>query len=101
MLFLSVQTLNNMAKFTHLTPEQRYKIDTLFNAPNRLNQKEIAQQVGISESVLSRELKRNSRPRAGYKAQQVEERIAVYYPKPLHIPPINGTFTRHDWYARR
>lgn len=40
-----------MVKFTHLTPEQRYKIDTLINAPNRLNQKETAQQVGISESA--------------------------------------------------
>ena len=73
MLFLSVQTLNNMAKFTHLTPEQRYKIDALINVPNALFQKEIAQQIGISESTLSRELKRNSRVRAGYQAAHAQD----------------------------
>ena len=62
-----------MVKFTHLTPEQRYKIDALINTLSPLSQKEIAQQVGISESTLSRELKRNSRPRAGYKAKQAQE----------------------------
>ena len=62
-----------MKKFAQLTPEQRYKIDALFNSSIGLNQKQIAQQVGISESTLSRELKRNSRPRAGYDAKKAQE----------------------------
>lgn len=73
MLFLSVQTLNNMNKFAQLTPEQRYKIDALFNSSQPLNQKQIAEQLGVSESTISRELKRNSRPRAGYQGKYAQE----------------------------
>jgi transposase, IS30 family len=54
--------------FSHLTPEQRYKIDALLNAPEKITQKSIAQQVGVSESTVSRERQRNSRPRVGYQA---------------------------------
>jgi transposase, IS30 family len=72
-LFLSVQTLNNMNKFAQLTPEQRYKIDALFNSSNALNQKQIAEQIGVSGATISRELKRNSRPRAGYQGKQAQE----------------------------
>jgi transposase, IS30 family len=57
-----------MVNFTHLTPEQRYKIDALLNSPEKISQKSIAQQVGVSESTISREKKRNSRPRVGYQA---------------------------------
>ncbi len=62
-----------MRKFAQLTPDQRYKIDVLFNLSTGLNQKQIAEQVGISESTLSRELRRNSRPRAGYEAKKAQE----------------------------
>jgi transposase, IS30 family len=54
--------------FSHLTPEQRYKIDALLNASEKISQKSIAQQVGVSESTISREKQRNSRPRMGYQA---------------------------------
>jgi transposase, IS30 family len=70
---LSVQTLNNMNKFAHLTPEQRYKIDALINATNSINQKQIAEQIGVSEATISRELRRNSRPRAGYQGKHAQE----------------------------
>ena len=62
-----------MNKFAQLTPEQRYKIDALFNSSFGLTQKQIAEQVGISPSTISRELKRNSRPRAGYEAKKAQE----------------------------
>lgn len=57
-----------MVNFTQLTPEQRYKIDALLNAPEKISQKRIAEQIGVSASTISREKKRNSRPRAGYQA---------------------------------
>lgn len=57
-----------MANFTQLTPEQRYKIDALLNATEKISQKAIAEQIGVSASTISREKKRNSRPRAGYQA---------------------------------
>ena len=62
-----------MKKFAQLTPEQRYKIEALINSSTGLNQKQIAEQVGISESTLSRELKRNSRPLAGYVAKKAQD----------------------------
>ena len=62
-----------MNKFAQLTPEQRYKIDALFNSSLGLTQKQIAEQVGTSPSTISREIKRNSRPRAGYEAKKAQE----------------------------
>jgi transposase, IS30 family len=62
-----------MIKFNQLTPEQRYKIDALINSSNPLNQKQIAEQIGVSEATISRELKRNSRPRAGYQGKNAQE----------------------------
>jgi transposase, IS30 family len=62
-----------MKKFSQLTPEQRYKIDALLNSSQAITQKEIAEQVGVSESTLSREKRRNSRPRAGYQAKVANE----------------------------
>jgi IS30 family transposase len=50
-----------MSKHTykHLTQAQRYKIDALFKANH--TQAFIAEQLGISKSTISRELKRNSK----------------------------------------
>lgn len=62
-----------MVKYNQLTPEQRYKIDALFNSSSPITQKQIAEQIGVSESTISRELKRNSRPRAGYRGKQAQE----------------------------
>jgi transposase, IS30 family len=51
---------------THLTLKQRYEIATLF--ATNLSQKEIAIQVGTSESTISNEKKRNSKPDGLYDA---------------------------------
>lgn len=56
-------------RYHHLTAEQRYTIDVLLQ--QKKSRKEIAQTIGISESTLCRELKRNSGQR-GYHWQQAQ-----------------------------
>lgn len=56
-------------KYHHLTAEQRYTIDVLLR--QKKSRKEIAQTIGVCQSTLSRELKRNSGQR-GYHCQQAQ-----------------------------
>lgn len=60
-------------KYNHLTAEQRYTIDVLLR--QKKSRKEIAQTIGVSESTLCRELKRNSGQR-GYHWQQAHVKAA-------------------------
>lgn len=60
-------------KYHHLTPEQRYTIDVLLR--QKKSRKEIAQTIGVSQSTLCRELKRNSGQR-GYHYQQAQVKAA-------------------------
>lgn len=56
-------------KYNHLTSEQRYTIDVLLR--QKKSRKEISQTIGVSESTLSREIRRNSGQR-GYHWQQAQ-----------------------------
>lgn len=56
-------------KYHHLTSEQRYTIDVLLQ--QKKSRKEIAQTIGVSQSTLCRELKRNSGQR-GYHYHQAQ-----------------------------
>lgn len=60
-------------KYHHLTSEQRYTIDVLLR--QKKSRKEIAQTIGVSQSTLSREIKRNSGQR-GYHCQQAHSKAA-------------------------
>lgn len=60
-------------KYRHLTSEQRYTIDVLLR--QKKSRKEISQTIGVSESTLSRELRRNSGQR-GYRWQQAQVKAA-------------------------
>lgn len=61
-------------KFSHLSQEQRYQIETLKNTNHSIS--EIARFIGVNKSTVSRELKRNSinslRPLDKYKARQAQ-----------------------------
>lgn len=59
--------------YKHLTSEQRYTIDVMLR--QKKSRKEISQTIGVSESTLSRELKRNSGQR-GYHWQQAQVKAA-------------------------
>lgn len=56
-------------KYHHLTSEQRYTIDVLLQ--QNKSRKEIVRTIGVSQSTLSRELKRNSGQR-GYHCKQAQ-----------------------------
>lgn len=60
-------------KYRHLTPEQRYTIEVLLR--QKKSRKEIARTINVSESTLSREIKRNSGQR-GYHCQQAQVKAA-------------------------
>ena len=55
--------------YHHLPSEQRYTIDVLLRP--KKSRKEISQTIGVSESTLSREIKRNSGQR-GYHYKQAQ-----------------------------
>jgi len=55
-------------KKTHLTTEQRYEIQAYLKARDK-NITEIAMLIGKDKSVVSREIKRNSRAKGVYSAQ--------------------------------
>ena len=58
-------------KYQHLTQSQRYEITAYLNCNK--SQKYIAEQLGVSQSCISRELKRNKLKRGGYNAQKAQE----------------------------
>lgn len=62
-----------VVKYKHLTPEQRYTIDVLLR--QKKSRKEIAQTIGVSQSTLCRELKRNSGQR-GYHWKKAQVKAA-------------------------
>ena len=53
----------------HLTLEQRYQIQLLWQNGEGLSQSEIGERIGKNRSVVSRELLRNQRPDGSYSAQ--------------------------------
>ena len=57
--------------YTHLTREQRYKIDALLQANH--NQSFIAKQLGVNKSTIARELKRNIQKQGRYSAVRAQE----------------------------
>ena len=59
--------------YHHITSEQRYTIDVLLR--QKKSRKEISQTIGVSESTLSREIKRNSGQR-GYHYKQAQVKAA-------------------------
>ena len=59
--------------YNHLTSEQRYTIDVLLR--QKKSRKEISQTIGVSESTLCREIRRNSGQR-GYHWQQAQVKAA-------------------------
>ena len=59
-----------MGKYTQLTKEQRYQISGLKRTG--LNQRQIAEEVGVSKSTISRELRRNEGQR-GWRPKQAQE----------------------------
>ena len=63
-----------MKSYTHLTREQRYQIDALLKA--KVPQCQIAEQLGVHKSTISREIQRNSGAR-GYFAGQAH-RLALH-----------------------
>lgn len=58
-------------KYQHLTTSQRYEISAYLKCNK--TQKFIAGQLGVSESCISRELKRNKLKRGGYNPQKAQE----------------------------
>lgn len=60
-------------KYKHLTSEQRYTIDVLLR--QKKSRKEISQTIGVSQSTLCREIKRNSGQR-GYHYHQAHVKAA-------------------------
>lgn len=59
--------------YHHITSEQRYTIDVLLR--QKKSRKEIAETIGVSESALCREIKRNSGQR-GYHYKQAQVKAA-------------------------
>ncbi len=57
----------------HLTVKQRYQIEVLYAQYPRVTQKQISKQLGITESQLSRELKRNKMQDGKYKAENAQQ----------------------------
>jgi IS30 family transposase len=60
-----------MTTYTQLTREQRYQIKVLLDTGHQ--QTEIAQQLGVNKSTISREVRRN-RGQRGYRPKQAHER---------------------------
>jgi IS30 family transposase len=58
-------------KYQHLTQGKRYEIKAYLKCNK--SQKFIAEELGVSESCISRELKRNKLKRGGYNAQKAQE----------------------------
>lgn len=89
-------------KYHHLIPEQRYTIDVLLQ--QKKSRKEICETIGISQSTLCREIKRNGGQR-GYHCRQAQDkaddrkrRLRNYRNLTLEIRNfIRGRLTREQW----
>ncbi len=57
--------------YKHLTQEQRYEIEIMHS--NKVSLRNIASNLGVSPSTLSRELRRNKSER-GYRHKQVQSK---------------------------
>lgn len=62
-------------RYKHLTLEQRYEIKAYLKCNK--SQKFIAEQLGVSESCISRELRRNKLKRGGYNAEKAQEQANI------------------------
>lgn len=69
--------------YKQLTSEQRYTISVLLQ--KKCTKKEIAQAIGVSNSTVTRELKRNSNPRGVYKWEKAHRKAK----KSRHQAPGN------------
>lgn len=58
-------------KYQHLSESQRYEIKAYLNC--NMSQKYIAEQLGVSQSCISRELKRNKLKKGGYSPKKAQE----------------------------
>ncbi len=58
--------------YLQLTPQQRYQLEALLASPNRIYQYEMAEILQVNASTISREIKRNKRPRAAYQALKAQ-----------------------------
>lgn len=74
--------------YLQLTPEQRYKLEALLASPNRLYQYQMAEVLQVNPSTISREIKRNKRPRAGYQATKAQ--AMTQQRKRVNTPKITG-----------
>lgn len=88
--------------YHHLTSEQRYTIDVLLR--QKKSRKEIAETVGVSESTLSKEIKRNSGQRSYHwrqaqaKAADRQRRLRNYRTLTLEIRNfIRAKMTGEQW----
>ena len=88
-----------MRRYTQLTQEQRYQIEALKKAG--LTQTEIAEQMGVHKSTISREIRRN-RGQRGYRASQAHRFSRARH----HRPGVRiqteawqkvETYLREDW----
>lgn len=62
-------------KYRHLTQSQRYEISAYLKCGK--SQKFIAEELGVSESTISRELGRNGLKRGGYNAKKAQEQAQI------------------------
>ncbi len=92
-----------MKKHKHLTAEQRYTIDVLLR--QKKSRKEIAGTIGVSESILCRELKCNSGQRgchyrqAQTKSTYRKRRLQNYRNLTFELRNfIRTKMTREQWY---
>lgn len=82
-------------KYTHLTLEQRYKIEALLKAGH--NGSFIANHIEVNKSTVYRELKRNSKRNGSYKAaysQQVSDERKERFAKHRRFTPSIEKFIR-------
>ena len=89
-------------KYHHLTSEQRYAIDALLR--QKKSRKEIAKTICVSESTLSREIRRNSGQRGDHckqaqiKASDRQRRLHNYRNLTFEIRNfIRWKMTREQW----
>lgn len=91
-------------KYSHLSQEQRYKIEALKNAG--FSQTKIAEQIGFHKSTISREFKRNSiakaKPPDKYKAKQAHDFACKRAYKPWNHKTKDGAIIRRIiWLIKR